>query len=53
MSDTCIVTRNDGWPIVVADSREEAEEYIQNETTHNVYDVCFFEEDSDGFEDIR
>jgi hypothetical protein len=48
----CIVTRNDGWPVVIAENKEEATEYIEEETDHNVYDVCFFEEDSDGFKSL-
>lgn len=48
----CIATRNDGWPIVVAPTEDEAMEYVREETEYNVYDACFFSEDSDGFESL-
>ena len=51
-SSVCIVTNNEGWPIVVAQSKEEAREYVEEETEYEWYNVCHFEEDSDGFESI-
>lgn len=48
----CIVTRNDGWPIVVAPSKDDAMDYVREETDHEVYEVCFFDEESDGFDSL-